>query len=58
VDRARADCARADSQRPGQLRLRAGREGADLFVSHPDPLDTVGAPNRVGERIQRVTHYA
>ena len=56
VDRTGADGARG--QRPGQRRLRPRRERPDLFVSYPDPLDTVGAPDCVGERVERVTHDA
>jgi len=56
VDRPWADGAHADTERPGQVRLRAGRERAGLLVPDADPLQPVLAPDGVGHRVQRVSH--
>ena len=44
-----------DRELAGQVCLGAGREGADLFVPHMDPLDLALAADSVGQTVQAVT---
>jgi hypothetical protein len=53
-----SDGAHAHAERPGELSLSPRREGARLFVTHPDPLETLLGANRIGDRVQRIPHHA
>ena len=54
VQVARAAAAGADGELAGQVRLGAGGEGAGLLVPHVDPVDRLGAAQRIGEAVQRI----
>ncbi len=58
VDGTRSHRPHAHGEAPGQLRLRAGREGTDLLVAYADPLDAVLAADRVGDRVEGVADHA
>jgi hypothetical protein len=47
---------RAHRQPPSQLGLRRRGESTRLLVAHVHPLDAVGAPDRVHNRIEAVAH--
>ena len=54
----RTAAARAHRQLSGELRLGRCRKRAGLLVAHQDPLDPVGAPNGVDQRVEAVADHA
>ncbi len=55
---ARAGRAGADAEPAGQLGLAGGGERRAFLVADADPFDLAAAPNRIGQRIERVADQA
>jgi hypothetical protein len=47
-----------DRETAGNLRLTAGGEGGDLFVSNVNPADLLPAAQRLGQAVQAITDHA